>query len=167
MRFKFTGKTIGLDVDYYIRVMADYLEQELRTAAVAWLNATVLSVIPVWSGASAGTFIKLAQSVGFPLAAQGGGARLGMSQSEGRLELRPHDGVFQMVYQSDLWHLVYNEHNDGNANKEQARVFYRLLQPGPYNFQALGAAAFLESIKGVTLPNPYITALVVKPITVR
>ena len=165
MRFTGTFKSIKINTSAYTKVLDDFLEEQVKRAATAWLNATVVAVIPVWSGASAATFRKLAQAVSFPLtitgvAPQGAygalGPQYGMQRSEGSTETQ--GGVSTFTYGTSLFHLVYNESQDGNVNKKAAGVFASLNNPGPYGFQALGASAFEEFAQNVRLPSPWINA---------
>jgi hypothetical protein len=152
------------------------MEDRVKRAATAWLNAVVISVIPIWSGASRATFSKLASAVGQPLSLGGissnsalissqprrWGPRAGYSQSEGFITTER--ARFTFTYQTTLFHLVFNEEFDGNANPAAGRVFSRLKQPGPYGFRAIGQDAFREFAKTVRLPDPWIVARKTKSI---
>ena len=63
------------------------------------------------------------------------------------------NGLHTLEYRTSLWHLVYNEYNDANKNPLDGRLFSRLKNPGPYGFQALGAAAFVSFARTVEVPS--------------
>lgn len=145
------------------------LGTQIEKAATVWLNATVLLAIPVWSGASRATFLKLAREVSFPLTITGikssatgfitagkAGPRLGFQQSKGEVSRGQQAGVYTFTYGTTLFHLVFNEYNDANANPEAGKLFARLHEPGPYNFQEIGKDAFEDYAKdAVELPSPW------------
>lgn len=160
MKFKVDFKLIQIDVNSYRAAVDRELLAATKQAANVWLNAFVLDVIPIWSGASRGTFLKLAQSVGFPLAISnivsppgyGLGPQLGFQRSEGALK---QSGLrYTFIYQTDLFHLVFNEQANA-SNKEAGRIFSKLKNPGPYNFRKLGETAFNEFAETVRLPSPW------------
>jgi hypothetical protein len=118
----------------------------------------------VWSGASHGTFLKLAATIGYSISVGGGvpwmsGPSYGKSHSGARKTV--YDGAYVLEYTTDLWHLCYNELYNANANPEEGRLFSRLKQPGPYNFQSLAADEFKQYTKTVRLPPP-ILAITIK-----
>lgn len=161
---KFTGTTHSFELK--VRELKEALRKRMiervERAAQVWLNATVLSIIPVWSGASHGTFLKLARAVSFTLTIQpevntGGfalGIAAGKAASQGKLKKKLP--IVSFVYETDLWHLVYNEQNNANLNPAAGRLFAKLKRPGPYNFRTVGAAAFREFCKeSFPFPNPW------------
>jgi len=164
---RFQGATI--DLQKFQNLLDDRLSDLIERAGYAWLNAFVLRVIPVWSGASRSTFLKLAREVNFPLTVSGIsaprgrisqspqlGPRAGFQRSKGSVSKGTTPGVYTFRWETDLFHLVFNELNDANANPVAGRLFSRLKKPGPYNFQELGRAAFEEFTKDkVKLPNPW------------
>jgi hypothetical protein len=81
------------------------------------------------------------------------GPTYGAANSQGRLTA--WGGAYMAEYSTTLWHLIYNEYNNANANPEEARIYSRLIQPGPYSFQEKANAAFLEATKFVKLPSPW------------
>lgn len=168
MQFTINFKTIQISLPKFKNNINQVFSKEIERAAIAWLNATVLAVVPIWSGASRATFQKLAREVNFPLtitgikpSAQGfinagvAGPRLGFQQSTGKLEKDTSRLRYTFTYGTSLFHLVFNEFNDANANPEAGRLFARLIQPGPYNFQELGRNAFLDVARTVDLPSPW------------
>ena len=165
MKVKINFKAIEISISSWRKAMDTELTKQIKAAAVVWLNATVLSVIPVWSGASRATFLKLARSVSFPLSITGLKARpgargalgpsVGFQQSQGKLETDSKTGKYTFTYETSLFHLIFNEFNNANQNPVAGRLFSRLKQPGPYNFQKLGKAAVEGLLKSVELPSPW------------
>lgn len=148
--------------------LADRLTKVVKKGAVVWLNATVLLAVPVWSGASRATFLKLARSVGFPLTITGIRAKssdnkralgpsVGFQKSEGKLNVdQVKQGIVSFTYGTSLFHLVFNEFQNANQNPKAGRLFARLSQPGPYNFQKIGKAAFEDYVQDAfELPSPW------------
>ena len=163
MRFTGTFKGIQIAVSAYTQAVDTVLEEAITKAATAWLNATVMAVIPVWSGASAATFQKLARAVSFPLtitgvAPQGAygalGPQYGLQRSTGSVSKGGGKASFE--YGTSLFHLVFNESQNANISKKAGRVFSSLNQPGPYGFQSLGETAFTSFAATVILPNPWL-----------
>jgi hypothetical protein len=167
-KFKVRFKTVRIDEAKWRARMDARLTKQLKKAATVWLNATVLLVIPVWSGASRGTFLKLARAVGFPLTVTGIkgssrgfsgstiGPRAGFQRSEGSISTNEGSGRYTFRYETDLFQLVFNEFENANQNPTAGRLFSRLLQPGPYNFQEIGKDAFEDYVSSTTeLPSPW------------
>jgi len=161
-------KSIEIDEEKWKQRLIDRLTKQVKRAAIVWLNATVLLTIPVWSGASRATFLKLARSVSFPLTITGIQARssensralgpsIGFQQSEGKLDLSEASrGIVNFTYGTSLFHLVFNEFQNANQNPIAGRLFARLKEPGPYNFQKIGQDAFEDFVKdAVELPSPW------------
>jgi hypothetical protein len=162
MKFTVRFKAPSLNTAAYIVQLDKVLSHDIDRAATVWLNSTVLLAIPVWSGASRGTFLKLAREVNFPLTITGmspsakGGPRLGFQQSKGEVSRGSSPGLYTFTYGTTLFRLVFNEYNDANANPEAGRLFAKLKEPGPYNFQKMGQDAFEEYVKSsVELPSPW------------
>jgi len=168
MSFKVRFKSIQINEAEYNLKLHDYLTTQLKRSATVWLNATVLLAIPVWSGASHGTFLKLANAVGFPLTItgikeqgkrRGGGVRLGMQRSKGEVSAGKQKGQYSFKYETDLFHLVFNEFKNANENPKAGGLFSRLLEPGPYGFQEIGKNAFEDYVQNETeLPSPWTKA---------
>lgn len=164
---KFTGtlKAPSIAKNLWQQELNSFLQREIKAAATVWLNATVLSVIPVWSGAAQGTFLKLAQSVGFPLTITGIrapagshpralGVQVGFQQSTGEVtDVR--NGKVSFSYGTSLFHLVFNESRNANQSPEEGRLFARLIKPGPYNFREIGQEAFRQYTSSLSLPPPW------------
>lgn len=156
MRFTFEYTTLHLSTQVWKRLLDQELRDALTEGATLWLNAA-LSRIPVWSGASHGTFLKLAAKIGYVISIGGSvpwrtGPAYGQSHSDAKLTI--FDGAYVLEYSTDLWHLVYNEYNNANNNPDEAHLFSRLRNPGPYNFQTLAGEAFRQFAQTVKLPPP-------------
>jgi hypothetical protein len=154
---KLTGTLSGpnLDLAGYLSKLDQVLTAAIQNAAREWLHATVVEV-PVWSGASVATFLKLAAAVAFPLGVSpvtGAPNRipLGEGASTGSLELDKGKGRYTFTYGTKLAHLIYNEFNNANTSPDPT-LFGHLLEPGPYNFHAKGKDAFDRAAGGVRLP---------------
>jgi hypothetical protein len=166
MKMTFDYELMKLYTKRYEKAMDDVLLDGLMHGGVKWLHAC-LSSIPVWAGASHGTFIKIAEKLGAIVTVSAisniPGAKTaadGKSESTGNLIKK--DGKFILEYKTTLWHLIYNEYKDGNIDKKEARVFSRLTRPGPYGFQDAGAEAFERVAKTVKLPNPWQSLKIVR-----
>lgn len=157
MRFKAKLELPKFNRAAYVRAMNAHMTDVIQDAARVWLNATVASLIPIWSGASAATFLKLARAASFNLTAGPiGGVRSrtaeGSRQSTGNII--SGKTAYWFEYGTTLRHLIFNEFNDANAGGDPA-VFARLVNPGPYQFQQAGATAFRSFARTVRLPNPF------------
>lgn len=158
-----TFRVPKIDKSRWLRETEDQMTDTLREAVVAWITAAT-APIPAWSGASLGTFSKLAASVDFQLnidptsrgLEKGLGAGAGASQSTGRLNISVGKGDYGFEYSTTLRHLIFNEFNNANVTPDPA-VFSRLRRPGPYQFQEAGRKAFEEVASRAQLPIPRIT----------
>ena len=88
---KFTGnlRAPRIDLAKYRAVLDKYLKDKLGQAIEAWLEATVIAEVPVWSGASRATFVQLANHIRYtvpitPVAPSREGQ--GIAQSVGKLD---------------------------------------------------------------------------------
>jgi hypothetical protein len=156
---------VKLNASAYKKDANKDLIEKLKNAVAFWIQ-TAISLIPVWSGASHGTFIKLAGKIGQTFSVSGGngfpgmlGPAYGSQQSQGRITT--WGGAYIAEYSTTLWHLIYNEYNNANLNPREGRVFSRLLHPGPYNFQAAANEAFRAHIQDIQMLSPwnYITLI--------
>jgi hypothetical protein len=80
------------------------------------------------------------------------GPKYGKEHSSARKTI--YDGAYVLEYTTDLWHLVYNNLHNANANPEEGRLFAKLRQPGPYNFTEIAAEEFKQYAKSIRLPSP-------------
>lgn len=157
---KFRGTLIAprINVLAWRNALDRQLSQAIEEAAHAWLNATVVSLIPAWSGASRSTFVKLAREAKFSLPIgkrsiapdrRGKGSR----QSDGGITTDKRAGQYHFFFATTLEHLIYNELNNANMTPDPT-LFGRLVNPGPYHFQQAGQEAFRRFAARVRLPNP-------------
>lgn len=166
MKFTGTFQAPRLNLARYRSLLADELRTQISRAAAIWLG-TVTKIVPVWSGASHGTFLQLASQAEFDLAisqASGAPSRvdLGLENSTGQMIEDIDKGLFLFQYETTLKHLIINEFR--NVNIEFPH-FFHLKRPGPYHFQLRGQEAFEKFAESVTLPNPF-AALDIKTIKV-
>lgn len=144
-----------LDFARWERDIATTMRENLAKAVFAWISAAT-APIPSWSGASLATFQPLASEIGYQLNIYtsfygkylGLGPAVGVAQSEGKIEEKK--GVYQATYATSLRHLIYNEYNNANVTPDPG-LFWRLINPGPYQFQEKGKAA-AEPIMGSIRP---------------
>jgi hypothetical protein len=158
MKFKGTLKSFRFNMQDYKERLHEHLSNEIAHAAFLWLNA-VLMQIPVWSGASHATFLRLSRQVGYQLAIQPkviSRVSYGQRHGDGELVANPDKGLYTFTFETSLPHLVYNEFNNANITPDPA-LFSRLIQPGPYGFQQAGLKVFQEYAKTVRLPNPWVS----------
>lgn len=156
MKFTGTLKSFRLDMRAYKSVLHEHLSEQIAHAAFLWLNA-VLSQIPVWSGASHATFLRLAREVGYDLAIQPrvvSRIPYGQRHGDGEVIADPGKGEYVFRFETSLAHLIHNEFNNANVTPDPT-LFAQLIQPGPYGFQQIGVKVFQEFAKTVRLPNPW------------
>jgi hypothetical protein len=158
MKFTAQFSVPRIDVAAYRNALDAHMKAAIAQALMEWLEA-VLAEIPVWSGASRATFVKLAQQIGYGLpvapAATTTGERInrtwmGMAQSDGKLATDKETGEYTFTYSTTLPWLIWNEYHNANVEPDPS-LFYRLIEPGPYNFQVVGARAFLRFAENVDL----------------
>jgi hypothetical protein len=157
MKFKGTLRAPRIDLTGYRAALHEEFSQAIVEAAHEWLDATVVALIPVWSGASVSTFYHLARAVGFSLMAGAAGVAPdrrseGRRAGDGGLEIDRTKGTYTFKYETTLRWLIHNEFNTPDTDPN---VFYRLKQPGPYHFQQAGAEAFRQYAQEVRLPSPW------------
>lgn len=157
MKFNGTFRAPRIDLAKYRAVLDKYLRDKIGHAIEAWLEATVIAEVPVWSGASRATFVQLANHIRYtvpitPVAPSREGQ--GLAQSIGKLETK--DGRYVFTYQTTLPWLCINEYFDAT------QWGFHLKKPGPYEFQAKGQEAFRQVAEGVRLPNPFDSLKVTK-----
>ena len=157
MTFDYT--LLELKADDYMRLVNKDFIEELKEGGALWLDKC-LSIIPVWSGASHGTFMKIAAEIGRSVnvatrTSIPGMVGPGAGDAASSASLKAENGVFTLEYTTSLWHLVYNEYNNANADPKAARLFAQLLRPGPYKFQEQGGEVFKDFAKQVRLPSPW------------
>jgi hypothetical protein len=155
---KFTGSMAGLkfDTEGYRKKMHEQLSEEIALAAFTWLE-TVLAEIPVWSGASWATFLRLSREVGYNLSISPKAINripYGQRHGDGEVKTDSKKGLYTFTYSTTLAHLISNEFNHNTAENDPT-VWGRLKRPGPYNFQKAGQKAFEKMSGDVRLPSPW------------
>jgi len=150
---KFTGNLVQLKVDEPALRKAIHAElsNEIARLAFVWLEA-VLSEIPVWSGASRATFMRLAREAGYSLAIDPvvkSRISFGQRHGTGKMSADAKKGIYSFEYTTDLKWLVHNEYNSPESDPA---VFHKLKKPGPYNFQIKGRAAFRKEAATIRIP---------------
>ena len=163
MKIKLNLELVRFNKAVYKTMFDDWMIQTLSVMGAAYLQATVINVIAgssgdyrVWSGASAGTFLHLADAIKFRVPITGGssaGVAHGRRQSDGGIELE--NGLGRFFYTTDLKHLIWNEYHNANVERDPG-IFSKLKHPGPYGFQEQGLAAvrLVLAENQVGLPNP-------------
>ena len=176
MKFTTQFSMPRIDVAAYRNALDRHMSDLIAQAVLVWLEA-VLAEIPVWSGASRATFVKLASAIGhsLPIAPAAVSAahglftsrinRTGMGQaaSDGRVTADKQTGEYSFTYSTTLPWLIWNEYHNANVDPDPS-LFYRVLKEGPYNFQVVGARAFLRFADNVDLPSvrPFVRGVRVK-----
>ena len=157
MKFKGTLRAPRIDLTGYRAALHEEFSAAIIEAAHEWLDATVIALIPVWSGASHATFLRLARAVGYHIAVQPRViSRVGYGQrhGDGEIEADPEKALYLFRYETTLPHLIYNEYFNANAIPDPT-LFHRLRQPGPYHFQQKGLKVFQQFAAQVRLPHPF------------
>jgi hypothetical protein len=157
MKFEGSLKAPRIDLSGYRAALHKRLEAAIVEAAHEWLDATVVALIPEWSGASVSTFYHLARAVDFSLTAGTAGVAPdrrseGRRASDGGLDIDRNKAAYHFHYATTLRWLIHNEFNTPDTDPN---VFYRLKQPGPYQFQEAGIKAFQQYAQKVRLPSPW------------
>ena len=161
---KFTARLSAprIDVSAYRKALDKHMTAAIARGLMEWLEA-VLAEIPVWSGASRATFSKLASHISLsipiaPVAVDRVGT--GQASGDGQMETDIDSGRYTFTYSTSLPWLIWNEYHNANVDPDPS-LFYRVIKEGPYNFQAVGARAFLRFADGVDLPpvKPHVRAV--------
>ena len=176
MKFTAQFSIPRIDVSGYANALDAHMSEMIAQGLTVWLEA-VLAEIPVWSGASRATFVKIAQQIGYNLPvgpATGDWAHglfdsrmdrtaMGMAQSDGKLTADKTTGEYTFTYSTALPWLIWNEYHNANVDPDPS-LFYRVLKEGPYNFQVVGARAFLRFADNVDLlpVKPFVRGVRVK-----
>lgn len=147
-----------IDMASYRKALINHFDYHLEQGIRRYIKAIAFNVVPVWSGASVATFLKLAALADYSLSVtprtSRGRISLGKSSSGADIQMNGNRGQFHFLYETSLPHLVFNEYNNANMGGDP-RVYSKLIQPGPYGFQNIGKAVFLSYAKSVRMPNPY------------
>lgn len=164
MKAKYRYYRPTLNLYGYKLALDKVLREALAMGLEAWMQATTVEV-PVWSGASRATFVKVGSIISHSVDLTGGsapfsrvGTGLAMSQGSGLEATDTDRGLYTFTYGTTLPWLLVNEYYDAT------QWGFRLKKPGPYDFQSKGAAAFMHATKLVALPRvaPYVQRVPVK-----
>jgi len=143
------------------------MKEMLAQGLMEWLQVVIVEV-PIWSGASRATFVKLAQHIDFSVPVSGGPAPVdrsgeGMAASKGEFEADINSGQYTFTYGTSLPWLIWNEYHNANIDPDPT-LFAKLKKPGPYDFQTKGAAAFIHMTRLIDLPRvaPYIRSIAIR-----
>ncbi len=153
---KFTGALVSIELDMadYRKRLHEQLSEDIAHAASVWMEA-VLQEIPVWSGASWATFIRLSRAIGRTLAISPTTINripYGQRHGDGALTADKERVEYTFEYSTTLRWLIHNEFNSDDSDPN---VWHRLLNPGPYHFQQAGIKAFEGVAKEIELPSPW------------
>jgi len=161
MKFAAQFSVPRIDVAAYQSALHSHMSDMIAQAVLSWLEA-VLAEIPVWSGASRATFKKLADSISYsipiaPTVMDRTGR--GEASSDGGVVANKETGEYSFTYSTTLPWLIWNEYHNANVEPDPT-LFGRLIKEGPYNFQVVGARAFLAFADKVDLlpVAPYVKA---------
>lgn len=167
MKFTYLYRCPRLNLSGYKKALDKYLLELLAQGLAAWLEAVVAEV-PLWSGASRATFIKVARTIDYPVPVSGGPAPFdrtgaGQAASTGELVVDIESGMYVFTYGTTLPWLIWNEYHNANFDPDST-LFAKLKKPGPYAFQAKGMAAFLHATGSIDLPSvaPFVQSMVVR-----
>ena len=160
MKFDFDFRYISFSLRQYEKELMKQLRTDNRIAGQKWLmEVTKGTPIPTWSGASRGTFQKLASALGtsVPIGFVRGPADLshrGNALSEGEVIEDKKEAYVGFRYSTSLLHLHYNEYNRAVAGK-YPRPYSNNVRFTPYKFQGRAERVRREYAKKVKLPDPY------------
>ena len=159
MKVKATFRMPVIDSSRFQAKVHKTMSEAIAYGSFEWINAA-LRKIPVWSGASHATFLKLAKETGFHLAITPVARQrisLGESQGEGSLTADQSSGKYAFTYATTLEHLIFNEYQNANEGGDP-NLFAQLIRPGPYGFQLAASEAFKKAVADVHLPSflPYL-----------
>jgi len=164
MHLKMTLELQTFNKAAYNQLFESWLHQQISRLAAQYLLATAIDLIAgqtgtyrVWSGASAATFLHLANEIKSTIPITQGnstGIAYGKRFSDGGIEI--DKGIGRFFYSTDLPHLIYNEYHNANQDPDRA-LFSRLKHPGPYGFQKAGFRAVEHALDGMDpLPSPFL-----------
>ena len=156
---KFTAKIYLIEFDKrgYLDKLDEKMTETVKESGKVWLR-TVLGLIPTWSRASRATFEHLAEALGVgvsygPVLSNKDRLSLGLQTGKGGLKIAKNRSYY-FWYETDLRYLAFNEFNEAVAGDVSGWFSTHRGGPGPYRFQAAGAAEFLSFAQNVKLPNP-------------
>jgi len=154
MKCKAKFQAPRIDLTAYKAKLQKHMTEEISYALSEWLRVvidkTAVGKMPVWSGASRATFLKLAREIeynGITIApVVPSREQQGENASTGELNAnKKGDNRYTFTYSTNLPWLVTNENFNANL------WGLHLHDPGPYQFQLAGIEAFEELAKDVHL----------------
>lgn len=150
---KFTGRFTGatLDTRAWRAQLRNHLEAKLNEGAKAWLGG-VTGRVPVWSGMSQASLLKLSELVGGTIIIspkQGVKSRIPQGRDLGSATLVITDTDFTITIVTEVPHYTYQEYKKG------------VSRTSPWFSQFAGNEAFRAVVQDVTIP-PLIFKPVVK-----
>jgi hypothetical protein len=136
-----------------------YVKEFVRIGGIKWLDATVIAIIPTWSGASRATFEKLANDLGTsipygPQRSKKDRRPLGRSESAGSGFFTDAQGRHYFIYRTQLRYLIYNEFNRATKGPPP-QPFSDNVRFTPYHFQDKGDKAWLAYAKKFKPPKTW------------
>lgn len=134
------------NTQHAVTALNQYVKEFVKQGGIKWLDATVLKIIPTWSGASRATFEKLAQDLGTsipygPQRSRKDRRPLGRATSAGSGFFSNAQGQHYFVYTTQLRYLIYNEFNKATAGPPP-QPFSDAVRFTPYHFQDAGDKAW-------------------------
>ena len=155
-----------LDLNSYEKLVAVEMQQTLKDAVAVWLNATVRTVVPTWSGASRATYESIANkadtSISYgPIIAHKDRRPLGRRESKSKFQVGKY--VYFFEWETSLRYFILNEHthqvyNPTARDTGSGKILspFGLKHPGPYNLSEKGMAALQSFVQDIKLPNPFL-----------
>lgn len=147
---------LKFDVKSAVSELESYVQQFVKDGGIKWLDATVLAIIPTWSGASRATFEKLARDLGTsipigPIRSKKDRQSLGRSTSQGS-GFFSETGKHYFVYTTQLRYLIYNEFNLATKGPPP-QPFSNNVRFTPYRFQDAGDKAWAKHVTTFKFPS--------------
>lgn len=144
------------DTKASVAALNKYTSEFVRIGGVKWIEATVVAIIPTWSGASRATFRKLARDLGTsvpigPQRSKKNRQSLGESTSQGSGFFTTSGGQHYFVYTTQLRYLIYNEFNRATKGPPP-QPFSDNVRNTPYHFQDKGDKVWLAYAKTFNPP---------------
>jgi len=158
MKFKPDYYSAQFNLAGYKKILDKQMRELIARGLAAWLEAVVAEV-PVWSGASRATFLKVASQIDYPVPVDGRApgrdrTAIGQAESKGELVADIESGLYTFIYGTNLPWLIWNEYHDATVEPDPIKgCTLPLLKPGPYQFQVKGMAAFLHNTGDASLPS--------------
>jgi len=167
MKFLARASGIYFDLNGYKKKLADEMRKALKEGVIVWLNATVRTVVPTWSGASRATYESIAKKAGTtikygPLRARKDRRALGRRESRSKFQASASKSVYFFEWETSLRYFILNEYTrqtykPGAKDTGSGKILSPrgLNRPGPYHLTEKGMAALQRFATEVKLPNPF------------